>query len=112
MANENDRSGENQKITGLKSVHFADLIRASQLIFDPNGGVCGPKMQVDWQSFGIPVAVEDNLKFLGKKYQYSSPHLPDELIWEQLNQETRSWFLENKDMLWKFEEFFPALDED
>lgn len=112
MTQENDESLQLQEISGLKSTHFADLIRAAQLIFDPGGGVSGRNVEVDWQELGIPVGVEENLKSLGKQYQDSSPHVPIETIWEQLTSETRSWFLENKNELWQIEEAFPALDED
>lgn len=112
MTRTNEKALAIQQVTGLKPVHFADLIRTAQLIFDPTGGVSGKYMKVDWQSFGIPPAVEDNLKLLGEKYRYASPHLPIEVIWEQLNADTRSWFIENRNTLWQFEEFFPALDED
>ncbi len=112
MTQANDRALAIQELTGLKPVHFADLIRASQLIFDPSGGVSGKYTQVNWESFGIPPNVEKNLKLLGDKYRYASPHLPIDIIWEQLSGETRSWFIANKNTLWQFEEFFPALDED
>lgn len=101
-----------QERTGLKQKHFADLIRAAQIIFDPCGGITGRVVNADWQEFGIPVEVEENLKILGEKYRYASPHLPIEEVWEQLIPETRSWLIENKDELWLLEEAFPALDED
>lgn len=112
MTQENDESLQIQEISGLKSTHFADLIRAAQLIFDPGGGVSGRNVEVDWQELGIPVGVEENLKSLGKQYQDSSPHVPIETIWDKLTLESRSWFLENKNELWQIEEAFPALDED
>ncbi|WP_392535017.1 hypothetical protein [Nostoc sp. C117] len=101
-----------QEITKLKPKHFADLVRSAQLIFDPTAGVSGRNVKVDWEQFGIPRDVTDNLKSLGKHYQYSSPHVPFEDIWSKLTPETRIWFVENKDRLWQFEEAFPALDED
>jgi hypothetical protein len=101
-----------QEITKLKPKHFADLVRSAQLIFDPTAGVSGRHIKVDWEQFGIPRDVTDNLKLLGEKYQYSSPHVPAEDVWSKLTPETRIWFVENKDRLWQFEEAFPALDED
>lgn len=98
--------------TGLRRRHFADFIRAAQIVFDPCGGITGRVVRTNWQEFGIPPQVEKNLKLLGEKYRYASPHLGMEEIWEQLNPETRSWFIENKDVLWMLEEAFPALDED
>ncbi|WP_413165212.1 hypothetical protein ACL6C3_03000 [Capilliphycus salinus ALCB114379] len=98
--------------TGLRQRHFADLIRAAQIIFDPSGGITGRVVNADWREFGIPVEVEENLKILGEKYRYASPHLPMDEVWEQLLPETRSWFIENKNELWMLEEAFPALDED
>ncbi|HAA32141.1 MAG TPA: hypothetical protein DCE56_36100 [Cyanobacteria bacterium UBA8553] len=112
MTKQNDKSLQIQEIIGLKQTHFADLIRAAQLIFDPGGGVSGRNVEVDWQELGIPVGVEENLRAMGERYRYSSPHVPVETIWEQLTPESRSWFLENKDDLWQIEEAFPALDED
>jgi hypothetical protein len=38
----------------------------------------------------------ENLRLLGKQYQYASPHVPVEIIWEQLTLESPSWFIENK----------------
>jgi hypothetical protein len=96
----------------LKPTHFADLIRTAQLVFDPASGVVGRYIQVDWQEFGIPDEVAENLQLLGQKYRYASPHISGDIIWEQLTPVTRTWFLNNKDELWKFEEAFPALDED
>ncbi len=107
-----ERIREIQKITGLKPTNFADLIRVAQLIYDPSGGVCGKFVQVDWLYFGIPEGVVENLRFLGQKYQYESPHVSIDIVWEQLTPETRSWFIGHKNMLWEIEEAFPALDED
>jgi hypothetical protein len=56
--------------------------------------------------------VTENLKSLGQEYRYASPHVPIEKIWSQLTPESRIWFIENKNELWRFEEAFPALDED
>ncbi len=112
MTQTNQKSLELQERTGLKPTQVADLIRAAQLIFDTGGGVSGRVIIVDWQEYGIPPEVEENLKILGKKYQYESPHVPLEIVWEQLTPETRSWFIENKNWIWQVEEMLPALDED
>jgi len=113
MSQEDKKLPQIQEIGKLKPIHFADLIRAAQLIFDPAAGVSGRSKQVDWQEeFGIPDQVGENLKALGQEYQYASPHVPGEVIWSKLTPETRIWFIENKDELWKIEEAFPALDED
>ncbi|MBR8836715.1 MAG: hypothetical protein DSM106950_22530 [Stigonema ocellatum SAG 48.90 = DSM 106950] len=113
MSQENDKSLQIEEINKLKPIHFADLIRAAQLIFDPAGGVSGRYKKVDWlEDFGIPVHVVENLKVLGQEYRYASPHVPVEIIWSKLTPETRIWFMGNKDELWKIEEAFPALDED
>ncbi|WP_138500808.1 hypothetical protein [Nostoc sp. PA-18-2419] len=101
-----------QEITKLQPKHFADLVRSAQIIFDPTAGVSGRNVKIDWEQFGIPSDVADNLKSLGKQYQYASPHVPADDVWSQLTPETRIWFVENKDRLWQFEEAFPALDED
>ncbi|MGK7878749.1 MAG: hypothetical protein AB4060_01400 [Crocosphaera sp.] len=103
---------EIQKLTGLKPRHFADLVRASQLVFDPTGGVFGRRLHVDWSVFGLSANVIDNLRQLGEKYQYSSPYVPMEIIWVQLTPETRSWFIDHKDILWEIEEAYPPIDED
>ena len=107
-----ERIQEIQQITGLKPTHFADLIRVSQLIYDPSGGVSGKVVEVDWLNFGIPRKVAANLRSLGKKYQYESPHVELDLVWDELTPETRSWFIAHKSILWEIEESFPALDED
>ena len=107
-----DRIREIQEITGLRPTHFADLIRVAQLIYDPCGGVASRIVRVNWLDFGIPRRVAENLRFLGKKYQYESPHVSPDLVWEELTPETRSWFIANKSILWEIEESFPALDED
>lgn len=106
------RIQEIQQITGLKQTHFADLIRLSQLIYDPTGGVFGKVVKVNWLDFGITKTVANNLRLLGRKYQYESPHVSLDLVWEQLTPETRSWFIANKNLIWEIEEAFPALDED
>ncbi len=103
---------EIQQITGLNATHFSDLIRVAQLIYDPGGGVSGRVFDVDWLTFGISNDVAQNLRRLGKKYQYDLPNIPIDQIWEQLAPETRSWFMANKSILWQIEESFPALDED
>jgi len=112
MSQEYNEPLQIQEITKLQPKHFADLVRSAQLISDPTAGVSGRNITVDWEEFGIPRGVADNLKSLGKQYQYASPHIPVEVIWSQLTPETRIWFVENKDRLWQFEEAFPALDED
>ncbi|MEC4888134.1 MAG: hypothetical protein SAL70_43550 [Scytonema sp. PMC 1070.18] len=112
MSQENREILQIQEIYKLKPVHFADLIRAVQLIFDPARGVSGIYREVDWSEFGIPDNVLENLKALGQEYRYASPHVPIEEVWSQLTPEARIWFIDNKDALWKFEEAFPALDED
>jgi hypothetical protein len=112
MSQNNNELLQIQEIERLKPTHFADLIRAAQLIFDPAGGVSGRYLEVDWEAFGIPQNVVKNLKYLGEHYQYASPHIPMEIIWSQLTPETRSWFLLNKNELWQIEEAFPPLDED
>lgn len=112
MAQEHDELFQIQQISNLKPRHFADLIRAAQLIFDPTAGIVGSHVTVDWQEFGIPDDVEENLKLLGQQYRYACPDIPGAIIWSQLTPATRNWFLKNKDELWKFEEAFPPLDED
>lgn len=112
MPHENNEALQIDEISKLKPVHFADLIRAAQLIFDPAKGVSGTSRNIDWKEFGIPDPVAENLHALGQEYQYASPHIPVEIVWSKLTPETRSWFIENKDQLWKIEEAFPALDED
>ncbi|MCP6757299.1 MAG: hypothetical protein NHB32_00700 [Fischerella sp. CENA71] len=112
MSRKNNESLQIQEINKLKPVHFADLIRAAQLIFDPATGVSGIYRKVDWKEFGIPDDVTENLKALGQEYRYASPHVSPEIIWSKLTPATRIWFFENRDDLWQFEEFFPALDED
>ncbi len=107
-----DRIRELQEITGLRPTHFADLIRVAQLIYDPSGGVASRIVRVNWLDFGIPRRVAANLRSLGKKYQYESPHVSPDLVWDELTPETRSWFIANKSVLWEIEESFPALDED
>lgn len=112
MSQEPNKSIQIQEIIGLKSQHFADLIRTAQLIFDPCSGTVGRSLKIDWGDLGIPGDVVDNLKELGQEYQYASPHIPPEEIWSKLTTESRIWFMENKDNLWQFEEILPALDED
>lgn len=112
MAVENEKARQIRETTGLKPTHFADLIRVAQVIFDPGGGVSGRNLEVDWENFDIPNSVSNNLRLLGEKYYRESPHVPIEIVWEQLTAETRSWMIENKDILWQYEELFPALDED
>lgn len=99
-------------LTNLKPVHFADLIRTAQLVYNPASCASGLDMQVDWQLFGMSPEVEENLRALGEEYRYEMPNLPAEVIWAKLLPQTRIWFVENRNQLWKFEEYFPALDED
>ncbi|MEO1298563.1 MAG: hypothetical protein AAFW75_22845 [Cyanobacteria bacterium J06636_16] len=106
------RIREIQQITGLRPTHFADLVRVAQLIYDPTGGVARRMVQVNWLDFGIQSTVAANLQAIGQKYQYESPHVRIDLVWNELIPETRSWFIANKSILWRIEESFPALDED
>ncbi|WP_041933507.1 hypothetical protein [Gloeothece verrucosa] len=112
MVNRKEEIVKIQQETGLKPRHFADLIRTAQIVCDPGGGVSGRILQVDWSSFGIPDPVAENLKILGQQYQYASPHVPIDTVWQQLTPDTRNWFMEHKEELWQIEEAFPALDED
>jgi hypothetical protein len=112
MDTDAERSRQILQITGLRSQHFSDLIRAAQLIFDPSGGLAGRNVEVDWEALEIPLSVVQNLRFLGEKYRYASPSVPIADIWQRLTPETRSWFIENRNQLWQVEEIFPALDED
>ncbi|MBD2294361.1 hypothetical protein H6G06_12915 [Anabaena sphaerica FACHB-251] len=112
MSQEPKKSLQIQEIIGLKPQHFADLIRTAQLVFDPCAGLSGRNLKVDWEDFGIPRDVADNLREIGQEYQYASPYIPPEVVWGKLTTESRIWFIENKDSLWRFEEIFPALDED
>ncbi|NES73923.1 MAG: hypothetical protein F6K24_56445 [Okeania sp. SIO2D1] len=112
MKQNQERVREIQKITGLTATHFADLIRLAQVIYDPSGGVFGKIIEVDWLKFGIPQDVAENLRSLGRKYQYESPHVAIDLVWKQLTPATRSWFIAHQSLLWEIEEAFPALDED
>jgi len=112
MKSESNRSREIEAVTGLSATHFADLIRTAQLICDPGGGVFGRFVQPDWISFGVSPGVVENLRSLGEKYQFELPHIAPEIVWEQLTPESRSWAIENRNVLWQFEELFPALDED
>ena len=107
-----ERGLEIQQITGLRPTHFADLVRVAQLIYDPSGGIATRTVQVNWMDFDIPEAVVSNLRALGHQYQYESPHLDIDLVWDNLTPETRSWFMANRSNLWAIEESFPALDED
>ncbi|MEM8832706.1 MAG: hypothetical protein AAGE96_25710 [Cyanobacteria bacterium P01_G01_bin.19] len=107
-----DRIREILQITGLRPTHFADLVRVAQLIYDPSSGVLGKVVTADWLSFGITKDVEINLRSLGRKYQYESPHVDIDLVWDKLTPQTRSWFIAHRNILWEIEESFPALDED
>lgn len=106
------RIREIQQITGLRPTHFADLVRVAQLVYDPRGGVASRTVKVNWLEFGISESVATNLRSLGKKYQYESPHVDLDLVWNDLTPETRSWFMAHRSSLWEIEESFPALDED
>ncbi|MBW4643837.1 MAG: hypothetical protein KME23_12755 [Goleter apudmare HA4340-LM2] len=112
MSQEHNESSSIQQITRLQPKHFADLVRAAQLIFDPSAGLSGRQLIIDWRDFGIPLDVAENLKSLGEEYQYASPHISVDLVWSRLTPETRIWFVGHKDELWRLEEAFPALDED
>ncbi|MGB6300448.1 MAG: hypothetical protein WBF90_30330 [Rivularia sp. (in: cyanobacteria)] len=112
MFQNNSEASGIEELYKLKPVHFADLIRAAQLVYDPGKGVTGVEPKIDWNEFGIPDNVAENLELLGKEFQYSSPHAPVDQIWQKLTPETRVWFVENKERLWLIEESFPALDED
>lgn len=97
---------------GLRASHFADLVRVAQIIYDPSGGLSGRSITVDWQSFGLPEAIVIDLKILGQRYQFASPHVAPDVIWEQLAPASRKWFIENRTLLAALEEAFPARDED
>ncbi len=112
MSPNQQRIQEIQHITGLRPTHFADLIRVAQLIDDPGGGVSGRTITVHWIDFGIPALVAANLRALGHKYRYESPHVDIDIVWQDLTPETRSWFMAHRSTLWQIEELFPALDED
>lgn len=106
------RIREIQQITGLRPTHFADLVRVAQIIYNPSGGISGRRIEVNWMEFEIPFPVVANLRSLGHKYQYESPHVDLDLVWDDLTPETRSWFMANRRNFWRIEEAFPALDED
>lgn len=97
---------------GLRASHFADLVRLAQLVYDPSGGLSGRSVAVDWQSFGLPDAVVIDLKILGQRYQFTSPHIPPDVIWEQLSPASRKWFIDNRRVIAELEEAFPCRDED
>jgi hypothetical protein len=82
------------------------------LIADPSGGLSGREVEVDWESFGISAEIVENLRSLGQKYQFSSPYIKPEILWNELTFETRTWFIKNKKSLGELEESFPARDED
>ena len=50
----NNKEVQIQNLTGLSAGHFADLIRLTQLIFDPTGGLPHKTVDVDWKMLGIP----------------------------------------------------------
>lgn len=112
MPQDNHAALEIQRLTGLQPKHFADLIRTAQLVYDPTSGLSGRLIQVNWNSFGISQTVVEDLRKLGERYRYSSPYVAIEAVWRQISPETRSWFIENRNHLWRLEETFPALDED
>jgi hypothetical protein len=58
---------------GLRSSHFADLIRLAQIVYDPSGGLSGRSLTVNWPAFGLPEPVFIDLKILGHRYQFASP---------------------------------------
>jgi hypothetical protein len=97
---------------GLRASHFADLVRVAQIVYDPSGGLSGRSISVDWQSFGLPEAVVIDLKILGQRYQFASPHVAPDVLWEQLTPASRKWFIENRTLLAELEETFLARDED
>ncbi|MEO0757317.1 MAG: hypothetical protein AAFY78_10630 [Cyanobacteria bacterium J06648_16] len=107
-----NRIQEIQQLTGLRPTHFADLVRVAQLVYDPAGGVSSQRIEVDWRVFGLTDTITENLRSLGQTYQYESPHVDLDRVWDVLTPETRSWFMANKSGLWTIEESFPALDED
>lgn len=96
---------------GLRASHFADLVRFSQIVYDPSGGLSGRAMAVDWQAF-LPEAVVIDLKILGQRYQFASPHVSPDVVWEQLSPASRKWFIANRTTLAELEETFLARDED
>ena len=109
MSQENENALPIFELSKLKAVHFADLIRAAQLIYDPGKGVSGISREVNWREFGIPNEVAENLKYLGREYQYASPHIPVEDIWSKLTPLTRIWFLKTKRICGKSKNFSPLL---
>jgi hypothetical protein len=99
-------------IAGLRASHFADLVRVAQIVYDPSGGLSGRGVDVDWQSFGVPDVVVADLRILGQRYQYSSPHVAPDQVWAQLTPASRKWFIHNRARLAELDEVFPARDED
>jgi hypothetical protein len=97
---------------GLRDSHFADLVRFAQIVYDPTGGMSGRSIAVNWQAFALSEAVIIDLKIMGQRYQYSMPHVPPDVIWEQLTPASRKWFIENRTHLAQLEETFLARDED
>ncbi|MEM1278543.1 MAG: hypothetical protein AAF827_15680 [Cyanobacteria bacterium P01_D01_bin.6] len=112
MSPNKQRIQEIRQITGLRPTHFADLIRVAQIIDSPGNGIPGRIIQVDWLDFEMPEAVVGNLRALGDKYRYESPHVDIDLVWDDLTPEARSWFMAYRSVLWRIEEAFPAFDED
>lgn len=106
------RALELQSLTGIQPTQVADLVRVAQLTADPAAGYAGRVAHVDWHALGISRNVLANLRALGRRYQYSHPELPLDVVWEELFPETRSWFIENRAVLHQIEEAFPAADED
>lgn len=98
--------------TGLRASHFADLVRFAQMVFDPSGGLSVPSIEADWESVGLSEAVANNLKLLGQRYQFESPNIPPDVVWEQLTPASRTWFIANRTVLGDLEETFLARDED
>jgi hypothetical protein len=112
MSNPHHPSAQPIPEAGLRVSYFADLVRLAQMVYDPSGGLSGRSLTVDWQSFGLPEAVVIDLKILGQRYQFSSPHIAPDVIWEQLTPVSRKWFIDNRMALAELEETFLARDED
>lgn len=97
---------------GLRASHFADLVRLAQIVYDPSGGLSGRSLVVNWDAVGLPEAVVIDLKLLGQRYQFASPHVSPDVVWEQLAPASRKWFIEHRTFLAELEETFLARDED
>ncbi len=112
MSQQNHSSSQLIPEAGLRASHFADLVRLAQIVYDPSGGLSGRSIVVDWASIGLPEAIVIDLKILGQRYQFASPHISPDVIWEQLTPASRKWFVENRTLLAELEETFLARDED